>query len=129
MRYNPLGHTKVVYYVDSCVHRYGHKIGFHRGYEKVELSAALWSTVDELSEIDPFEKSEIFRVENQGNFECYALEVHPDDSYSKFLLSLDSEKRMIPIMKPSTLLINDYMLHLRRSPEEKKWYSWTGHSI
>ena len=71
-------------YPDSIVHRFGREKGFNTIENDKKKDPYLLSVMKEYNCIQTRVRSELDRVENQGNFECFVLHVLPSCEYAHF---------------------------------------------
>jgi hypothetical protein len=101
--------------VDSRVHRFGRDVGFiDSDTEHVELDNHLQKVQERLRHLPRCANSEPWRVENQGNFECYVLKAHPQAPYARFLERIQTPKpgQKERLLKPSHVLVGAYIMHM-----------------
>jgi hypothetical protein len=99
--------------VDSRVHRFGRDVGFHtRENEIIVGDSRLMGAQDRLRQMPYKKDSDPWRVECQGNFECFVLKAHPNSNYAKFLTLLDDWTEPVMIESPSNVVIASYIMHM-----------------
>jgi hypothetical protein len=101
--------------VDSRVHRYGCEVGYSNGEDDSHFDSHLKAVEERLRNMTYLKKSGKWPITNQGNFECYVLNAHVTDPYSKFLLEIENPQPGAPrkdIAQPSQRFMQSCICHM-----------------